>query len=235
MSDPYSQYYSPPAPGGYAPPPPPGGQYYQDPSYQPQPPAYGGYQQPPQQDPAYPYQQPHNAYQPPVPYQGAPPENFGPPRRQDSFGPPMAGGFQHGQADHQFGAYDNSNPQGHYGYYGPPDNTRGYSPSPNPQQQQQQPPYDPSNPHAQYGEGAPGADPNAADGERGLGSSLIGGAAGYYLGHKKNHGFLGAVGGAILGNIIGDKIKEHRHHEGSGHPGSSHGSSFGGSSWGGKW
>lgn len=137
----------------------------------------------------------------------------------------MAGGFQHGQAGQQFGAYDNSNPQGNQGYYGDATDTRGY-----PQQQQ---PYDPNNPHAQYPEGA--ADPNAAEGERGLGSSLIGGAAGYYLGHKKNHGLLGAVGGAILGNIIGDKIKEHKHHEGQGGYPGNQGGSFGGSSWGGKW
>lgn len=86
----------------------------------------------------------------------------------------------------------------------------------------------------QHGEGAP-ADSNAPEGERGLGSALIGGTAGYYLGHKKNHGFLGAVGGALLGNFIGDKLKEHKHHHnGSSHSGSGH-SSHGGSLWGGKW
>ena len=41
---------------------------------------------------------------------------YGPPRRQDSYGPPAAGGFQHGHAGGQFGAYDASNPQGHAGY-----------------------------------------------------------------------------------------------------------------------
>ncbi|KAL2221084.1 hypothetical protein M432DRAFT_588792 [Thermoascus aurantiacus ATCC 26904] len=102
------------------------------------------------------------------------------------------------------------NAQGNMGYYGQPHQ------------------------QGQHGEGAP-ADPNAPEGERGLGSALIGGAAGYYLGHKKNHGFLGAVGGALLGNFIGDKLKEHKHHHnGSSHSGSGH-SSHGGSLWGGKW
>ena len=48
----------------------------------------------------------------------------------------------------------------------------------------------------------------------------MGGAAGYYMGRKKNHGFLGAVGGAILGNYLGDKVKDKKHS---------------GSSWGGKY
>lgn len=34
---------------------------------------------------------------------------------------------------------------------------------------------------------------------------MAGGAAGYYLGHKKRHGLLGAVGGAILGHFIQEK------------------------------
>ncbi|KAL2005477.1 hypothetical protein VTN00DRAFT_2688 [Thermoascus crustaceus] len=209
MSDPYNSYphhYAPPAGPGY----PPSGQYY-DPSYQAQPQPYGAYpQQPPTHDSNHAYQQP---YQPPVPYQSPP---------------------QHGYGGGQFGAYDASNPQGNMGYYGqPPADTRGYSPSPNPHQQY---PHDPNNPHHQpqgpYGEGAAPADPNAAEGERGLGSSLLGAAAGGYLGHKKNHGFLGAVGGAILGNVIGDKIKDRKHH---GHHSSGH-SSYGGSSYGGgKW
>ena len=106
MSDPYNQYnqYNSPAPsgaGGYA--PPQGG--YQDPSQQ-----YGGYQQqPPQQYGQQPYGQPQGGY-------GGPEPGFGPPARADSFGPPQAGGFQHGQEGGQFGAYDASNPQGHAGY-----------------------------------------------------------------------------------------------------------------------
>lgn len=64
-----------------------------------------------------------------------------------------------------------------------------------------------------------------AGGERGIGSSLAGGAAGYYFGHKKDHGLLGAIGGAIVGNFLEDKLKDKggrhshgQHHEhGSGH------------------
>lgn len=63
-----------------------------------------------------------------------------------------------------------------------------------------------------------------AEGERGIGSSLAGGAAGYYFGHKKNHGLLGAIGGAIVGNFLEDKLKDsgrhshgHHHEHGSGH------------------
>ena len=90
--------------------------------------------------------------------------------------------------------------------------------------------------------GPPGSDfnpggPEGAEGERGLGSALAGGAAGYFLGRKKNHGFLGAVGGAIVGNIVGNKMKEHGGHGNHGHHGH-HGQQggFGGSSWGGgRW
>ncbi|RJE17115.1 hypothetical protein PHISCL_10548, partial [Aspergillus sclerotialis] len=58
---------------------------------------------------------PQQGYQQQYPPQD---QGFGPPRRQDSFGPPQSGGFQHGQAGYQYGAYDASNPQGHSGYYG---------------------------------------------------------------------------------------------------------------------
>ncbi|KAI9044965.1 uncharacterized protein KD926_010288 [Aspergillus affinis] len=53
------------------------------------------------------------------------------------------------------------------------------------------------------------AAPDGADeSERNLSGALLGGATGYYLGHKKSHGFLGAVGGALLGNYLGDKMSE---------------------------
>ncbi|KAL1980441.1 hypothetical protein VTN96DRAFT_4167 [Rasamsonia emersonii] len=251
MSDPYYQHSCPPQPGY----PPSGGQYH-DPAQAQQPP-YGYASQPPQ-DPNTGYQHPQGSYQPPVPYQGGgATEGFGPPRRQDSFGPPTVGGFQHGYEGGQFGAYNASNPQGHPGYYGgPPPDTRGYSPSPSPHPQPPQ--YDPNNPQHQQpppppaGESAP-ADPNAPEGERGLGSSLLGGAAGYYIGHKHNHGLLGAVGGALLGNFIGDKLEKKHHEHGHGHHHKHHhshhshhhhhsshsshhgGSSHGDSSWGSGW
>lgn len=109
MSDPYYQYaqYSTPPPGQGYQQPPMGGQYQDPNAYQQQP--YGAY--PPQQAPAYDYSQAQGGYQ-----QGGAPEGFGPPKRQDSFGPPAAGGFQHGQQGAQFGMYDASNPQGHMGY-----------------------------------------------------------------------------------------------------------------------
>lgn len=50
--------------------------------------------------------------------QGYDSQNFGPPRRADSFGPPQHGGFQHGQQGGQYGDYYASNPQGQPGYYG---------------------------------------------------------------------------------------------------------------------
>ena len=59
----------------------------------------------------------------------------------------------------------------------------------------------------QYGQtGVPG-DP--ADGERGLGSTLIGGAGGAFLGNKMGGGALGTIGGLIAGavgaNMLSDK------------------------------
>ncbi|KAL5342311.1 hypothetical protein BJX70DRAFT_316737 [Aspergillus crustosus] len=53
-------------------------------------------------------------------------------------------------------------------------------------------------------------------GERGLAGALVGGATGYYLGHKKSHGLLGAVGGALLGNFLENKVEERRD-DGHGH------------------
>ncbi len=126
----------------------------------------------------------------------------------------------------------------------PEQDTRGYgTPSADPAYHQasyNQSPYpaDPNHPQGypqqQHGAVDPNApyDPNAPEGERGLGSSLAGGAAGYFMGKRANHGLMGAVGGAILGNYLGDKRKDHKHH--GQHGGSS--SSWGGSSWGGgKW
>ncbi|KAL2828460.1 hypothetical protein BDW59DRAFT_49716 [Aspergillus cavernicola] len=51
------------------------------------------------------------------------------------------------------------------------------------------------------------------EGERGIGGALVGGATGYYLGHKKRHGLLGALGGALLGNFLENKMekKDDRH------------------------
>lgn len=94
MSGPYDGYNQYPQ-GGY----PPQQQYGQGQQYG------GGYQQQP-----YGQQQGY----PPQGY-GAP-EGYGAPARQNSYGPPQQGGFQHGQVGGQFGTYDASNPQGHPGY-----------------------------------------------------------------------------------------------------------------------
>ncbi len=107
------------------------------------------------------------------------------------------------------------------GEYGQPQGVYG-------QQQQQQ-----QNPNAPF-------DPNAPEGERGLGGALLGATAGGMFGHKQGHGILGAIGGAIAGNFLGDKVDDYRHKPqgGQGHQGhhGKHGHhSQGGSSWGGKW
>lgn len=43
--------------------------------------------------------------------------------------------------------------------------------------------------------------PVGAEGERGLGSTLLGGTAGGFLGHKMAGGALGTVGGAVVGAV----------------------------------
>lgn len=55
-----------------------------------------------------------------------------------------------------------------------------------------------------------GGPDGAQEGERGLAGALAGGAAGGFAGHKANHGFLGTIGGAIMGSIAEDAIKKHR-------------------------
>ncbi|KAL9036174.1 MAG: hypothetical protein Q9214_006254 [Letrouitia sp. 1 TL-2023] len=188
--------------------------------------------------------------------QTPPPPNydpgFAPPARQNSFGPPQHGGFQHGQSGAQFGGYDASNPQGQPGYYNygsgpqyPPQ-----QPQYPPYQQQQQPPfhdpnapYQPPQPQQGYSmqssdPNAPNYDPNAppaAEGERGLGGAIAGGLAGHFAGNRMgNHGLLGTIGGAILGSKLQDKYKDKPHH-GKHHSSHHGGSQWGGSSYGGKW
>ena len=48
------------------------------------------------------------------------------------------------------------------------------------------------------------------EGERGLGGALTGGLAGAFTGHQANHGFLGMLGGAVLGSFAEDKLKKHK-------------------------
>ena len=128
MSDPYSQYPRSQNPQGYDHAQGVGAPYdypSQTPDYNtsaqypPQQPPYGA---PPetyggQHQSGYPQQGGYQA-QEGYPGQGdyGAAEGFGPPKRTDSFGPPQAGGFQHGYEGGQFGAYDASNPQGHAAY-----------------------------------------------------------------------------------------------------------------------
>ncbi|RAK72985.1 uncharacterized protein BO72DRAFT_489388 [Aspergillus fijiensis CBS 313.89] len=72
-----------------------------------------------------------------------------------------------------------------------------------------------------------GAD-NPESSDRGLGGAILGGTTGFYLGHKKSHGLLGAVGGAILGSLMENKLKEARGKED--HDGSIYGGGGGGGS-----
>lgn len=217
MSDPYQQYppqYNSPTPGqGYGAPPP-------NPAYDPNQPPQGYPQNQGYGSPAPYQQQGHD--QPAAQYgQGSYDQQVAP--YGGTYGPPAQGGFQHGQ---QFGTgYDaNQAPVQQQDYYGQPgqDATRTYGTPSDPSHQfpQQgaynQDPYpaDPNNPHAQQQQGY--YDPNnpnavPGEGERGLGSSLAGGAAGYFLGKKAgNHGVLGALGGAVIGNYLGDKHKHNK-------------------------
>ena len=81
------------------------------------------------------------------------------------------------------------------------------------QYQHQQPPQQPPQqyPHQQYsnpdptdptpGQGGYGQPGNVAEGERGLGATLLGGSGGAFLGHKYGGGGLGTVGGLIAGAV----------------------------------
>lgn len=66
-----------------------------------------------------------------------------------------------------------------------------------------------------HDQSAPGG---AQEGERGLAGALAGGAAGGYTGHKANHGFLGTIGGAIVGSLAEDAMKKHKHKDEGQHP-----------------
>ncbi|KAJ5578196.1 uncharacterized protein N7459_007160 [Penicillium hispanicum] len=206
MADPYNPYtsYSTPTPGGigYY---PPEEQNHQSSTYP--------YQQPygtadPQPDPNYSYaSQPSPYYLAPEPYHQAAPERSYTPAGQPDLDPVAPAGLspvQPGKVPENLS------------YYGHPAEQPRYSPSPSPQ-----PPsvYVSDEGHTRSSrDDSHAADEDAdPESERGLGSSLAGGAAGYYLGHKKDHGFLGAIGGAIIGNMLEHQVKDHGRHSPSHH------------------
>ncbi|KAJ5614865.1 hypothetical protein N7528_008519 [Penicillium herquei] len=100
------------------------------------------------------------------------------------------------------------------GQYPPQYNTQpgGYPNAPNYGYPQQNAPRQSYQPHGEsasyYQTGAPpqqqpgyAPGPGGPEGEKGLGSTLVGGAAGGFAGHQMGGGFLGTAGGAILGAV----------------------------------
>ncbi|KAJ5082547.1 hypothetical protein N7532_011590 [Penicillium argentinense] len=215
MADPYNPYssYQSPTPGGvsYYPPDDQSHQQAAYPypqqhpqQYQEQPP-FGTteYGSAPPPDPNYTYApQPSPYHLAPDGYQNnASDRSYTPVGQPDYLGPVSAPGMPPqgtGKVPENMGYYD-----GH-----PADQPR-YTPSHSPQP----PPVyvsEADKEHTSKDGNPPGNEEAGLEGDRGLGSSLAGGAAGYYFGHKRDHGLLGAIGGAILGNFLEDKVKDHR-------------------------
>jgi hypothetical protein len=122
---------------------------------------------------------------------------------------------QHGYGAPPQGQYDQSyDPNRSHSPYPPPQqHLQGYQ---DPHQQQQQHGYGDQQqgygaPQPAYGQqhGQPGAPGGPAEGDRGLGSTLIGGASGAFLGNKLGGGALGTIGGLVAGaigaNVLSDK------------------------------
>lgn len=74
------------------------------------------------------------------------------------------------------------------------------------------PPYRPEGANTSYYDGEPLSDSNGhnvPEGEKGLGSTVVGGAAGGYMGHKMGGGWSTAAGaalGAVGANVISHKM-----------------------------
>ncbi|KAJ5130669.1 uncharacterized protein N7515_006708 [Penicillium bovifimosum] len=216
MADPYNPYssYSTPTPGGVGHYPPDGhSQYpaygnqqhgntepYQNPRSEGYSPGPEAYQSPP--DPNHVYAPQPNAYHlAPEPYAPAQERSYTPTGHPDYPVPVTPTGYEHGQVRVPENA----------GYYNdhPADQPR-YTPSASPH-----PPAvyisEPEDAQHAAREHRSDTDTETDRGmDRGLGGSLAGGVAGYYLGHKKEHGLLGAIGGALLGNFLEDKVKDHK-------------------------
>lgn len=60
---------------------------------------------------------------------------------------------------------------------------------------------------------APPGPPPSDEQDKGFMGAVAGGAAGAYGGHKIHHGFLGAIGGAVVGSKLEDAYKDHKKDE----------------------
>merc|ERR1711981_819910 len=157
------------------------------------------YGQPPSAWDQYGGQQSHSPYPPQDQGYGAPPPQHGYDQGGYNQGPPQA---QYGQQP----AYDQQRDHSPY----PPAGQ--YAPYGAPQQGQHAGPGAYADPNLPPG----AAGPDGPEGERGLGKTLLGGTAGALLGHQAGHGMLGALGGAVVANMLGGdkdkKKKKHKHH-----------------------
>ncbi|KAB8337283.1 hypothetical protein FH972_021584 [Carpinus fangiana] len=163
----------------------------------------GGYNQggyPPNNQSGYPPQ--HQGGQYPD-QQGYNQQGYPPQHQQGGYPPQQGygGGYppqqdQHGYNQHG-GGYPPQGQQQHGGYGGQQHPQHGGAPP----YQQQQHGGPPGQQYGQQGQVGP-------EGERGLGASLLGGAAGGFAGHKMGGGGLGTIGGMVAG-AIGANVLEH--------------------------
>ncbi|CAI7598103.1 unnamed protein product [Penicillium pancosmium] len=130
-----------------------------------------------------------------------PPQGLYPSKQEPGYGQNPAGGNQQGYhvPYNEQRAPQNQFPVGPG--YGTPSSQPGNLPYP------QQQPYAPVGENASYYGTAPldqygnPIGPAGPQDEKGLGSTVVGGAAGGYAGHKLGGGFLGSTAGAVLGAI----------------------------------
>ncbi|KAF9889674.1 hypothetical protein FE257_006980 [Aspergillus nanangensis] len=176
-----------------------------DPSYQD--PQYSAYTHPPPATAAF-YAPPDSLYQnPPYDYESQQPyaQQF-PPNQASPYGshydltqppphpppPPSSGQAYLSPAS----AANRSYPENHHGsnaeYYNPHEETLP-PPSPHPSHSSRKPRNSPGNNKRDPKNGAAEDEEEEKDPtDRSVGGTLVGGATGYYLGHKKSHGLLGA-------------------------------------------
>ncbi|KAE8309215.1 hypothetical protein BDV41DRAFT_439503 [Aspergillus transmontanensis] len=148
-------------------------------------PAQNQYGQPPQQGyyqstPAY-DQQPHTQH-----------PSYG---QQQNYPPPYSAGPQQGGYPGEYG-------HGQGSYMNPPQDG-GHSPYPQQQYQQgESASYYGASTQSAYAS-HPGQAPGPAgqEGEKGLGSSILGATGGGFVGHKLGGGLLGTAGGALVGAV----------------------------------